>query len=125
MLRAGPPNLLLEYFLDLPDLLFNFAGVMFGFAVSLWARIVRDLACLLFDFAFHFMKLPLISAFVLGFIGFPLVVAYLRGGTSVTRPRQNCHPVEQKADLIPSRSLTDCFFGRDNTARAVCCGFQR
>ena len=35
MLRTGPPNLLLEYFLDLPDLLFNFAGVLFGFAVSL------------------------------------------------------------------------------------------
>ena len=31
----GPPNLLLEYFFDLPDLLFNFAGGMFGSAGSL------------------------------------------------------------------------------------------
>jgi hypothetical protein len=35
MHRTGPPNLLLEYFFDLPDLLFNFAGGMFGSAVSL------------------------------------------------------------------------------------------
>jgi hypothetical protein len=35
MLRTGPPNLLLEYFFDLPDLLFNFAGVFFGGAFGL------------------------------------------------------------------------------------------
>jgi hypothetical protein len=31
----SPPNLLLEHFFDLPDLLFNFASVLFGFALSL------------------------------------------------------------------------------------------
>jgi hypothetical protein len=35
MLRTEPAYLLLEHFFDLPDLLFNFPGVMFGFAVSL------------------------------------------------------------------------------------------
>jgi hypothetical protein len=30
-----PPNLLPEHFFDLPDLFFNFAGVVFGFAFSL------------------------------------------------------------------------------------------
>src|ERR1022692_2857384 len=53
----SPPNLLLEYFFDLPDLFFNFPGPVFGFAFSLQVGIVRDLACLLFNFAFHFMKL--------------------------------------------------------------------
>jgi hypothetical protein len=33
--RKSPPNLLLEYFFDLPDLLFNFARGVFGFAFSL------------------------------------------------------------------------------------------
>ena len=31
----SPPNLVLEHFFDLPDLLFNFAGGVFGFAFSL------------------------------------------------------------------------------------------
>jgi hypothetical protein len=31
----SPPNLLLEYFFDLPDLFFNFPGPVFGFAFSL------------------------------------------------------------------------------------------
>jgi hypothetical protein len=31
----SPPNLLLEHFFDLPDLFFNFAGVVFGFAFTL------------------------------------------------------------------------------------------
>ena len=31
----SPPNLLLEHFFDLPDLFFNFAGPVFGFAFSL------------------------------------------------------------------------------------------
>src|ERR1022692_2499443 len=53
----SPPNLLLEYFFDLPDLFFNFPGPVFGFAFSLQVGIVRDFARLLFDFAFHFMKL--------------------------------------------------------------------
>jgi len=30
----GPPNLLLENFLDLPDLLFNLTSNVFGFALS-------------------------------------------------------------------------------------------
>ena len=31
----SPPALLLEHFFDLPDLFFNFAGGVFGFAFSL------------------------------------------------------------------------------------------
>src|ERR1022692_2751086 len=52
----SPPDLLLEYFFDLPDFLFDFADPMFGFAFSLYVRAVRDLADRFFDFAFYFMK---------------------------------------------------------------------
>jgi hypothetical protein len=31
----SPPNLPLKHFFDLPDLFFNFAGGVFGFAFSL------------------------------------------------------------------------------------------
>ena len=31
----SPPDLFLEHFLDLPDLFFDFAGPVFGFAFSL------------------------------------------------------------------------------------------
>jgi hypothetical protein len=54
--RRGLANLLLEHFFDLPDLFLNFADVVFGFAFNHQVRIVRDFACCLFDFAFHFMK---------------------------------------------------------------------
>src|ERR1700682_1676477 len=47
----------LEHFFDLPDLLFNFASVLFGFALSLQVGVVRVLACRLFDFAFRFVKI--------------------------------------------------------------------
>jgi hypothetical protein len=48
---------LLEHLFDLPDLLFNFASILFGLASILQARIIRDFACRLFDFAFHFIKI--------------------------------------------------------------------
>jgi hypothetical protein len=35
VLRQSPPNLLFEHFFNLPDLFFNFAGDVFGFAFSL------------------------------------------------------------------------------------------
>jgi hypothetical protein len=54
--RRGQHNLFLEHFFDLPDLFFDFAGFMFGSTLSFQVRIVRDLACLSFEFAFCFMK---------------------------------------------------------------------
>ena len=40
----------------MPDLFFNFAGLVFDYAFGLQVRIVRDLACFFFDFTFHLMK---------------------------------------------------------------------
>jgi hypothetical protein len=56
--RAGQESVSspLQHFFDLTSLFLNLAGGVFGFAVSLQPTIVRDLACLLFDFAFHLVK---------------------------------------------------------------------
>src|SRR5664279_93184 len=52
----GPPDLLLEHFPDLSDLLLDLAGLVLGLAFRLQVGIVRDLAHVFLDFAFHFMK---------------------------------------------------------------------
>src|ERR1017187_8151488 len=56
--RSWPssPHLLLEHLLDLTDFFLDLAGLVLGLAFSLQVRVVRDLADLFFDFAFHFMK---------------------------------------------------------------------
>jgi hypothetical protein len=53
---VAPPISLPDHLFDLPDLSFNFAGIVFGRAFGLQVGILRELAGLLLDFAFHLME---------------------------------------------------------------------
>lgn len=56
-LWTAPTQLLFEDVFDLPDLLLDFAEILFGFAFNLQVRIVCHFARRLFDGTFYFMDI--------------------------------------------------------------------
>jgi hypothetical protein len=63
-----PAHLLFEDLLNLADFLLDFAGKLFVLTFGLELDVVRHLSRCLFNFTFYFVKLALISSFVLSFI---------------------------------------------------------
>src|SRR5579872_3040587 len=88
-----PVSLLLEHFFDLPNLLLNFAGQVFGRAFVLQVRIVGHLANFLFDLTLHFVKTTLDLVFSTRLHAFsPL----LHANTHARCLHELCHPMYPK-----------------------------